>query len=284
MIGFDDLELAELLRPPLSVISRPAVEQGVLAMRLLRNRIEDKGPRLAQKIVLDTQLLDAARALLRRTRTNPPLIAVPLPRQTPKERIRANERHHRRAASVHLDRQPLAGYNENYAIAQMGGYAGRVEKCTAMLSAARSAGIPVIFLQERHSRTLVDFGRELDGQEEVHCVEDDADTEPVPALSPLPDEYHVIKRRYSAFFGTDLEILLKGLNATTLILCGALTDVCVHYTFVDAHQNDYRVRIAADAVGGSSQAAPRCLAQRDGVLADRSVAINRGDRGRLQWL
>ena len=57
VIGFDDLELAELLRPPLSVISRPAVEQGVLAMRLLRNRIEDKGPRLAQKIVLDTQLL-----------------------------------------------------------------------------------------------------------------------------------------------------------------------------------------------------------------------------------
>ncbi len=57
VIGFDDLELAELLRPPLSVISRPAVEQGVLAMRLLRNRIEEKGPRLAQKIVLDTHLL-----------------------------------------------------------------------------------------------------------------------------------------------------------------------------------------------------------------------------------
>ena len=155
---------------------------------------------------------------------------------------------------ISIDNQ-LAGYNENYAIAQMGGYAGRVEKCTAMLSAARSAGIPVIFLQERHSRTLVDFGRELDGQEEVHCVEDDADTALVPALSPLPDEYHVIKRRYSAFFGTDLEILLKGLNATTLILCGALTDVCVHYTFVDAHQHDYRVRVAVDAVGGSSQAA-----------------------------
>jgi nicotinamidase-related amidase len=89
----------------------------------------------------------------------------------------------------------------------------------------------------------------------VHCVEDDPDTELVPAMTPLPDEYHVIKRRYSAFFGTDLEILLKGLHADTLILCGALTDVCVHYTFVDAHQHDYHVRVAADAVGGSSQAA-----------------------------
>jgi nicotinamidase-related amidase len=155
---------------------------------------------------------------------------------------------------VSIDNQ-LAGYNEDYAVPQMAGYAGRVGHCIAMLSAAREAGIPVIFLQERHSRTFADFGRELDGQEAVHCVEDDPDTELVPALTPLPDEYHVIKRRYSAFFGTDLEILLKGLDVKTLVLCGALTDVCVHYTFVDAHQHDYHVRVAADAVGGSSQAA-----------------------------
>ncbi len=155
---------------------------------------------------------------------------------------------------ISIDNQ-LAGYNENYAVPQMGGFAVRVDKCVAMLTAAREAGIPVIFIQERHSRTLADFGRELDGQEDVHCVEDDPDTSLVPALSPLPDEYHVIKRRYSAFFGTDLEILLKGLKAQTLVLCGALTDVCVHYTFVDAHQHDYHVRVAADAVGGSSQAA-----------------------------
>jgi len=155
---------------------------------------------------------------------------------------------------ISIDNQ-LAGYNEDYAVPQMGGYAQRVDKCVAMLTAAREAGIPVIFLQERHSRTLADFGRELDGEEAVHCVEDDPDTELVPALTPLPDEYHVIKRRYSAFFGTDLEILLKGLHAKTLVLCGALTDVCVHYTFVDAHQHDYHVRVAEDAVGGSSQSA-----------------------------
>lgn len=155
---------------------------------------------------------------------------------------------------ISIDNQ-LAGYNTNYAVPQMSGYSQRVDNCVAMLAAARESFIPVIFLQERHSRTLADFGRELDGQESVHCVEDDPETQLVPALTPRPDEYHVIKRRYSAFFGTDLEILLKGLNAKTLILCGALTDVCVHYTFVDAHQHDYHVRVAADAVGGSSQAA-----------------------------
>lgn len=155
---------------------------------------------------------------------------------------------------ISIDNQN-AGYNEDYAIPQMGGYAERVERSVAMLEAAREAGIPVIFLQERHSRTHADFGRELDGQEGIHCVEDDPDTELIDSMRPLPDEYHVIKRRYSAFFGTDLEILLKGLGAKTIVLCGALTDVCVHYTFVDAHQHDYHVRVATDAVGGSSQAA-----------------------------
>ncbi|MEL7466474.1 MAG: cysteine hydrolase [Pseudomonadota bacterium] len=69
------------------------------------------------------------------------------------------------------------------------------------------------------------------------------------------DDYIVPKRRYSAFFGADLEILLKGLKAETLILVGGLTDVCVHYTFVDGHQHDYFVRVAEDCVAGSSEAA-----------------------------
>lgn len=57
IIGFDDLDLAELLVPPLSVISRPTVEQGVLAMRLLRSRLEGADSRDAQTIVLDTHLV-----------------------------------------------------------------------------------------------------------------------------------------------------------------------------------------------------------------------------------
>lgn len=55
-IGFDDLELGELLVPPLSAISRPMVEQGTLAMRLLRNRIDGEKNREPRHIVLDTRL------------------------------------------------------------------------------------------------------------------------------------------------------------------------------------------------------------------------------------
>lgn len=121
-----------------------------------------------------------------------------------------------------------------------------------VLAAARAAGIPRIFFQEAHRRSMVDFGRELDGVEKVHLLEGDRATELRDELERRPDEPLIVKRRYSCFFGTDLEILLKGLKTETLILVGGLTDVCVHYTFVDAHQHDYRVRVVEDACTGSS--------------------------------
>lgn len=138
----------------------------------------------------------------------------------------------------------------------MPGYAARMLKARAAIDKARERDIPVIFIQEVHRPDLVDFGRELDGSESVHCVE----TEPGTALAVkemgvLPTDYVVPKRRYSAFFGTDLEILLKGLKAETLILVGGLTHVCVHYTFVDGHQHDYFVRVIEDCVAGSSHEA-----------------------------
>ena len=112
----------------------------------------------------------------------------------------------------------------------------------------------MVFFQEVHRPSGVDFGRELDGTEGVHCVEGQPGTELEPTLRPdAGDEFHIVKRRYSGFIGTDFEIVLRGLKASTLILIGGLTDVCVHYTFADAHQRDFYVRVVTDCVGGSSQ-------------------------------
>ena len=104
---------------------------------------------------------------------------------------------------------------------------------------------------EAHRADHVDFGRELDGAEGPHCLEDSPGTDFAWLTYPLPGEYRVVKRRYSAFFGTDLEILLRGLHVDTLVLVGGLTDVCIHYTAADAHQWDYHIRVVADAVAGS---------------------------------
>lgn len=142
---------------------------------------------------------------------------------------------------------------EDAGIPVMPGHAERVAVAEKLLAAARAADVPVVFFQEVHRPSGIDFGRELDGTEGVHCVEGQPGTDLEPTLRPLPDEFHIVKRRYSGFIGTDFEIVLSGLKASTLILIGGLTDVCVHYTFADAHQRDFYVRVVTDCVGGSSQ-------------------------------
>ena len=143
---------------------------------------------------------------------------------------------------------------EEVGIPVMAGEAERVAIAERILQAARDAGIPVVFFQEVHRRSGVDFGRELDGTESVHCLIGDVGTELTDSLLPREDEFHIVKRRYSGFIGTEFEIVLRGLRAETLILIGGLTDVCVHYTFADAHQRDFYVRVVSDCVGGSSMA------------------------------
>lgn len=137
----------------------------------------------------------------------------------------------------------------------MPGYQAQMDRAPALIAKARECGVPIVFFQEAHRRDLIDFGRELDGAEGVHLLEGDPGTELAAELDFRPDDYFIRKRRYSCFFGTEFEILLKGLKANTLILIGGHTDVCVHYTFVDAHQHDYFCRVVEDGVAGSSQAA-----------------------------
>ena len=161
-----------------------------------------------------------------------------------------------KAALIVIDIQkstfaPLS--NDERARAHMPDYAERMSGARKVVDTARASGIPVVFIQEIHRADLVDMGRETDGDEDIHCL----DNNPLTAfaeeeLGMRPDDYRISKRRYSAFYGTDLEILLKGLKAETLILVGGLTDVCVHYTFVDAHQGDYFCRVIEDCVAGSS--------------------------------
>lgn len=137
----------------------------------------------------------------------------------------------------------------------MPGRAERAPRVRDLIAKCREGGVPVVFIQEVHKPGLVDIGRELDGAEGPHCIEGDDATELASWIDPRPDEFVIRKRRYSAFFGTELEIVLKAYKAETVLLVGGLTDVCIHLTAADAHQHDYAVRVLTDCVAGSSQRA-----------------------------
>lgn len=123
-----------------------------------------------------------------------------------------------------------------------------------LLAAARAGGVPVVYTQEAHRAAKVDFGLELDYEEPEHCLEGSPGIELLPALAPQPGDHLVIKRRYSGFFATDLDLLLRGLAVDTLILVGVATDVCVRATAQDAQQLGYRVVVPRECVAGTSAA------------------------------
>src|SRR3954449_335980 len=97
----------------------------------------------------------------------------------------------------------------------MPGFEGRVERAGRLVAAARRAGVPIVFFQEVHRPSGIDFGRELDGTEGPHCVDGQPATALEPTLVPGPDEFHIVKRRYSGFIGTEFDIVLRGLHAST---------------------------------------------------------------------
>jgi nicotinamidase-related amidase len=149
-----------------------------------------------------------------------------------------------------------AGADDSPGIPTMGnGRRARLDRIRGLVAHAREHDVPVVFIQEVHKPSLVDIGRELDGAEGPHCIEGDPATELAAGLDPRPEEFVIRKRRYSAFFATELDLVLRAYGTRTVILVGGLTDVCIHYTAVDAHQHDYVIRVASDAVGGSSHEA-----------------------------
>ena len=137
------------------------------------------------------------------------------------------------------------------------------------VAAARQVGVPVIFTQEAHRPGRVDSGREADpgmgkdyypgvaGDQPLpeHCVEGSRGIEIVEELACGPRDLRVLKRRYNCFLGTDLDLLLRGLRAETLLVTGVDTDVCVLWTVGEAFQRDYHVRVLEDCVAGTSRKA-----------------------------
>ncbi len=143
-----------------------------------------------------------------------------------------------------------------------------------LLNSCRNMGVPVIYTQEIHRASLMDVGRELDGDEPVHCIEGKPGTEIVAELAPQPSDYVIVKRRYSGFFQTDLKILLDGLHVDTLIIVGVATDVCVRATATDAQQYNYRVIVPRECVAGSTQARHEAALEHIRYVLGRVVSLD----------
>jgi nicotinamidase-related amidase len=72
------------------------------------------------------------------------------------------------------------------------------------------------------------------------------------AVAPHDQDIVIVKKRISAFYGTSLEIALRSIGPTELIIAGVATDLAVQSAARDAHDRDFVVRIAADCCAAAS--------------------------------
>ena len=159
------------------------------------------------------------------------------------------------------------------AIAQMGQAAAPSAaihpQISDLIDGARSAGVPRIFVRVAHSEwtdTPAWTGRGS-GSFHVPVVREGSWGAQFYKIEPRPDELVITKHRYSAFMYTPLRLALEAKNATSVVLAGVQTDVCVHATARDAMQEGFAPIVVEDCV------ATRDVQAHDSALNDIRVRI-----------
>lgn len=126
--------------------------------------------------------------------------------------------------------------------------ANLVDSINGLIALFRGHHLPIVWVRQEFAPDLSDAFLVMREQSLAITI---ASTEGCQILSELdyaPDDQVIVKKRYSAFFGTDLDTILSSLNPDVIVVCGINTHACVRTTVIDAYQRDYQVVLAAECV------------------------------------
>jgi nicotinamidase-related amidase len=149
-----------------------------------------------------------------------------------------------------------------------GGAGGLLDRLIRAVAAAREAGVPVMFVRvafrtgfpevspaNRRFRAIAEAAGE-------NFTEDSPATQVHPALAPGAGEPVVLKKRVSAFTGSDLEVLLRSRRVTRLVLTGIATSGVVLSTLREAADRDYELTVLADGCADADDEVHRILIEK----------------------
>ncbi len=117
-----------------------------------------------------------------------------------------------------------------------------------LIAAFREADRPIIYTRHVHHPDGLDAGI-MKWWWEGMCVEGSPESEVHHDLAPLPHDKIILKHRYSSFYNTDLETVLRCLKIEDIVITGVMTNMCCESTARDAYYRDYRVFFPADGTG-----------------------------------
>jgi len=121
---------------------------------------------------------------------------------------------------------------------------------SALLEAARANGRLVVHVREGHYPGLPDLEEKKLPR---HCSAGEFDAAPYPGFEARPGEPEIGKRRYSAFFATDLALLLSEQGIEEVILAGVKTNVCIRASVQDAFAHGFRPVLVRGAVNSNRE-------------------------------
>ena len=141
---------------------------------------------------------------------------------------------------------------------------GIIPNVRRLIEAEQATGGSVVFICDTHDPDDLEFQ-----MFPVHCVRGTEEAELIPELRGY-EGARLPKRRYSAFFDTNLGDMLAELAPERVIVCGVCTDICVMHTVADARNRDYAVDVPLDCVASfDAQAHANALAHMEKILGAR---------------
>ncbi|HUH79221.1 MAG TPA: isochorismatase family cysteine hydrolase [Methanoregula sp.] len=135
-----------------------------------------------------------------------------------------------------------------------------IPKILEILCEFRKRKLPVFHILRIHRAdgTDVEIHRRELFRRHPFAVEGSSGAAVVDALTPLPGEYVVPKTRMSAFIGTGLDLMLRSLGVTELVITGIQTPNCIRTTVFDAVAYNYPVVFVEDAIGAQNEGIHAC--------------------------
>jgi ureidoacrylate peracid hydrolase len=128
-----------------------------------------------------------------------------------------------------------------------------VPKLAATLKFCREQGIRVLYTAHVHRKDGCDMGLYDDLYppiaQRASLVDETRGVEIYQDIAPAPGEHVIKKHRYSAFFATDMDLILREWGITSVVVSGTTTENCCHATARDAMFHNYKVAFLSDATG-----------------------------------
>lgn len=119
-----------------------------------------------------------------------------------------------------------------------------------VIDCCRKNGALIIFMQHRYRKDKPD--KNLVNMR-PNCIEGTGGEEIDKSLDVRPEDYIIQKRRYSAFFGTDLDLVLREHDIKNVIVVGTKTNCCIRATVNDAYHLDYNVFVVRECVATNDE-------------------------------